>query len=597
MGVVMKNRNKLKEKWLGLTDTVTRFPLTFLLLLTAVITNALALETQDNLIYMNLLITFLLGAAIFVVLQLLYERFLEYPVFRIMFMIITVAASIVYYLFIHEKDWSIEISIKTIVIFFLLFILFLWIPVIKSRYNMNESFMAVFKSFFTAIFFNGILYLGVVLVIGATNLLIVKVDSQAYIHAASIIFLFIAPTYFLTMLPVFPGKIELREAAEEKELQEIRQKLITPSRFLEALISYVMIPITVVFTIILLLYIIMNITGKFWTDNLMEPLLVSYSITVIVIYLLASAIHNPFTVYFRRIFPKILIPIVLFQTISSLLKISEVGITYGRYYVIMFGIFATIAGLLFCFVPIQRNGIIAPVLIVLTIISILPPLDAFTLSVKTQITRLERVLLQNNMLSNDTVAAGTNVSGEDQATIISAVNYLERMGKIKDIPYLSSYYATMDFDRIFGFSRYAGEGKAYQSYYYSRDYSDPIPIAGYDYMIQTNIHNQSQNSVLGSFTAGGESYQLLLKQTDENNIILVLADEQEQEIIRYEYNQLFSDVLRYNSNRDMRSTEEMTFTTENEKAVMTVIANSVSYNEWQEGSEKASELLLLINIK
>ena len=59
---------------------------------------------------------------------------------------------------------------------------------------------------------------------------------------------------------------------------------IRPSKFLEGLISYIIIPITAIFTVILLLYVIMNITGDFWKDNLMEPLLVTFSITVIVVY-------------------------------------------------------------------------------------------------------------------------------------------------------------------------------------------------------------------------------------------------------------------------------------------------------------------------
>ena len=53
-------------------------------------------------------------------------------------------------------------------------------------------------------------------------------------------------------------------------------------KFFEILISYIIIPLIAVFTIILLVYIIKNIGGEFWSDNLLEPMIVSYSIFVIV---------------------------------------------------------------------------------------------------------------------------------------------------------------------------------------------------------------------------------------------------------------------------------------------------------------------------
>ena len=70
------------------------------------------------------------------------------------------------------------------------------------------------------------------------------------------------------------------------------------------------------------------------------------------------------------------------------------GVTHGRYYVILFGIFATIAGLIFSFLPIKKNGIIVAVLIVFSAISIIPPIDAFTVSRVNQINLLEKTLLR-----------------------------------------------------------------------------------------------------------------------------------------------------------------------------------------------------------
>ena len=163
-------------------------------------------------------------------------------------------------------------------------------------------------------------------------------------------------------------------------------------KFLEVLISYILIPLIAVFTLILVIYIIKNIGGEFWTDNLLEPMLVSYAITVILVYILASEIENKFTAFFRKVFPKVLVPIVLFQITSSILSLADTGVTHTRYYVILFGLFAAVSGILLSFLPVRKNGVIAALLIVFAIISIVPPVDAFTVSRSSQTNTLKNVL-------------------------------------------------------------------------------------------------------------------------------------------------------------------------------------------------------------
>ena len=618
----MSRQIKLREKWQGLTDTVMRFPLTVILLIAATVTNVIAITSEYDISYTRLLITFLLGAAFSAVLQLIYERFIENPVFRIVFMVATVFASATYYMMIHNSEWRIDVTIRTIVLFFILLIAFLWIPTIRSHISINESFMAAFRSFFTALLFDAVLFLGVVIIIAATDRLIVRVNEEAYAHAANFIFVLLAPIYFLSMIPNYPGKREVlmksvntdvnglplngqtkadgaevySDKNEEVSRSEELLRITTPAKFLVSLISYVIIPITAIFTVILLLYIIINITGEFWSDNLMEPMLVSYSITVIIVYILASTIKNPFARYFRLIFPKVLIPIVLFQTLSSYLKISDVGITYGRYYVILFGIFATIAGLLFSILPTRRNGLVAPILIILSVISILPPIDAFTLSKVTQTERLKNTLIQNEMLSGEKIVPNNNLSEKDKSLIVSALNYLDQMDYTKSIDYLHPYYVSNDFEKTFGFSRYENNDQQYQSYYVSRDSKEPVLIAGNDYMIQLSIYNMAEIAA-NSFEVDGVRYNLSVDNSDKNNQIILLEKEPGQEILRYEYNNLFTSFSGTGSNKELIPTEQLTFHQENEKAAMTIIANSISQSEWAEGKDKSADLMILIDIK
>jgi hypothetical protein len=619
----MKQIDKMRERWNGLSDTVLRFSFAIIMLVAAVISNIIAINTQEDENYIKLLVTFLLGASLFIVLQLLYERFFDKRLTRIGFMVVTAAFSTGYYFIIRKTNWEEEVSIRTIVILFLLLIAFLWVPVIKSRNNFNESFMAVFKAFFISLLFTGVLFLGICLILGATDTLITPINEKSYLHTANIIFVLLAPIYFLSLIPIYPGKKELAEVSAkipkdgnlEQQNGEIKiteeplsqeqptnqednlVKLITPTRFLETLISYVIIPITAVFTIILLLYIVMNITGSFWTDNLLEPMLVSYSITVIFVYLLTSTLKNAVAGYFRKIFPKVLVLVVLFETLSSILLIGDVGITYGRYYVILFGVFATIAGIIFSVVPVRKNGIIAPILMTLALLSILPPVDAFTVSKSNQIGRLESVLIRNNMLEDHSITPKANVPEEDQDIIVTTINYLDRMEYTEGITWLSDYQTSMDFEKVFGFTAYGQIDEKYQSIYLERDQGLPLAIDGYDLLLHMNYYNKTSDLSGRVFELRGKSYTLYLNSPSDENAVLILQEVDGQELIQFEMNEIFSRLSSLNLNKSEVSNDEYTFIKDNAAATMKLVVDSFSKSEWESGKDQQVTVNVLIKIK
>lgn len=626
----MNKSKKLMDRWRSITDTVMRFPITVLFLFAAMINNAVAIIMQTDDFVLELSTTLLVGAMLYAVFQVLYERFFDKNALRIVFMGATVVLSIVYYLLINNNRWDIEFTIRTEVLLFMLLIAFLWIPVIKSKYDFNRSFMAAFKAFFTAALFTGVLFLGIAIIIATTDMLIINIDSDAYAHAANIVFVFLAPIYFFSLIPYYPGnrsanteidtteqmdqpaEIELQSqetavwqkqevvAVGQPSQEELTRKLTSPGKFLVALISFVIIPITALLTIILLLYILLNITGEFWTDNLIEPLLVSFSITVITVYLLAGTLQNAASKYFRMIFPKILVPVVLFQTISSILKINETGITYGRYYVIMFGLFATAAGIIFCIVPARKNGLIAPILIVLSLISIVPPVDAFTVSRMNQTGRLERALKRNDMFDGETITPNADIPEKDKNIIRSSFQYLNRLDYSKSIKWLKDYGDNYNFEKTFGFSQYEYNKGYYHNVFLSLNENTLIPVEGYDYMLYTSIYGVSDKfemskNELSQYVTDGRTYSLNYsgKTAEEQELLL---REGENELIRFPISNIFNKYKDFEGDAIL-DIGELTFTEENSKAKITIIATSISINEWEDGSNQYADVYILVDIK
>lgn len=601
-GMYMKQIVKLQNRLVGLTNAVNRFPITILFLLGATVINTIDINSTND--YSKYILTFVVGAFLGIVGQVTFERFFNKSTIRIFFFGGTVILTLLYYLIIRSVlNVNIEVWIRTLVALFALYIAFIWIPVIKSKISFNESFMVAFKAFFIALFFSGVIYLGISLINVTVNQLLFAIDYRSYSHTANLIFLLFAPMYFLSLIPVYIIKSDQDVVKEQEGIQLQEDNIIMDSncpKYLEILISYIIIPLTAVFTIILLFYIIRNISGSFWTDNLLEPMIVSYSITVILIYILASRIENKLAVSFRVIFPKVLVPIVLFQTISSFLKIGDMGITYNRYYVILYGIFATIAGIVFSIFPVKKNGIIAALLIVFSAISIVPPVDAFTVSKNSQIQILESILINNDMLRDNKITPNGAISKEDKQRILKSLEYLNSLEYTKKVSWLpKDYNQYTDFYETFGFDQYEDTEEVTQYIYANLNMEDPIDIAGYDYLVNNNTYITSldtKEEVIGKIEKSNITY-ILMKNVTKKDSYISLMNEQEEELIRFSFEEVILRFEKYNSEKSVIDIKDATFTKDNDKASITIIVKNFNMDKTVIDQSFGIETYILVKIK
>lgn len=597
----MKHIEKLQNRLRGLTGAVSRFPLTAIFLLAAVVINTMDINTED-IYYLKYFLAFVVGATLGGVVQVIYERNFNKILARMLLLGAAILLTIGYYFtIIPIPRLSIEIGIRTAVVLFALLIAFIWMPVIRSKVSFNESFMVVFKAFFITLFFSGIIFLGISIILAAINQLLFTVDSRFYSHTANVVFVLFAPLFFLSNTPVYPKEQDNNMDTEKISIQkELISKATSCPKYLEILISYIIIPLVLVFTIILILYIIINIGNGFWTNNLLEPMIVIYSITVILVYILASRLENKFAVLFRKIFPKVLVPIVLIQTVSSIIQTGDMGITYSRYYVILYGIFATVAGLVFSFVPVKMNGIIAGLLIGFSLISIVPPIDAFSISRTNQINMLEEVLLKNNMLEDNTIKPSNSISDAEKQKIIKSVNYLIRMEYTDEISWIPAdfdYYA--DFYQTFGFYQndiIEGD-KPYV--YVNLPQNTPIDITGYDSLVYTNVYLSGQNvmdETIGNIKKTDKNYTLV-KSISKDQSTIILKNKENQEILSFDVKEIFNRFEDFDTKEGSISYEEATFTEENDLAKITIVVQNVNMDKASEQGYYGADLYVLIQIK
>ena len=595
----MKWKQFFKGRMQSLTTAISRFPLTVLFLVLAAIINTLNIQTE-NVEYVEWMLACFMGALAAAVAQVSYEHFFrEKEKMRYVLFVPVLLFALLYYFMIDiESDiFSLKVVVRTVALAFALLMAFIWIPSIKSRLSFSDSFTAGFKSLFTTIMFSIVLGAGILSILSAVNVLLINVDYRLFLHASNIVASLFAPLLFLSYIPVY---LQQNESSSEQINQsaEVDEAISVP-KTLEVLLTYIVIPLTMVFTIILALYILMNIGRDFWINNLLEPMLVSYAIVVILVMLFIGRLDNKMVVYFRLIFPKILFLIVLLQTVASVIQISEKGLTIGRYYVILFGVFAIIASIIFSIWPKQKNGLVAAVLIVFSLISITPPVDAFTVSKNGQIAFLEATLKNNEMLKGNELQPRSDLPENEQRKIVETVNDLEQNGNIKEVSFLPDDYQTStDFESAFGFDPY-NDGTIIEEYsYYYFEWTEETAVNVSDYQqlikVQFDTLNTSSNEAVQTIEIEGNTYQLETQEA-EDDLILLLKDQENGEIIQTNVTNALEEIEPSSDFNQADLTFEQAFIeNENNAAIVDTLVMQLNDNNDQGYS---GELFVFVSIK
>ncbi|MER1955343.1 MAG: DUF4153 domain-containing protein [Desemzia incerta] len=595
----MKWKQFFKGRMQSLTTAISRFPLTVLFLVLAAIINTLNIQTE-NVEYVEWMLACFMGALAAAVAQVSYEHFFrEKEKMRYVLFVPVLLFALLYYFMVDiESDmFSLKVVVRTVALSFALLMAFIWIPSIKSRLSFSDSFTAGFKSLFTTIMFSIVLGAGILSILSAVNVLLIDVDYRLFLHASNIVASLFAPLLFLSYIPVY---LQQSESSTEQinQTAEVDEAISVP-KTLEVLLTYIVIPLTMVFTIILALYILMNIGRDFWINNLLEPMLVSYAIVVILVMLFIGRLDNKMVVYFRLVFPKILFLIVLLQTVASVIQISEKGLTIGRYYVILFGVFAIIASIIFSIWPKQKNGLVAAVLIVFSLISITPPVDAFTVSKNGQIAFLEATLRNNDMLTGNELHPRSDLPENEQRKIVETVNDLEQNGNIKEVSFLPDDYQTStDFESAFGFDPY-NDGTIIEEYsYYYFEWTEETAVNVSDYQqlikVQFDTLNTSSNEAVQTIEIEGNIYQLETQEA-EDDLILLLKDQENGEIIQTNVTNALEEIEPSSDFNQADLTFEQAFIeNENNAAIVDTLVMQLNDNNDQGYS---GELFLFVSIK
>lgn len=576
----MKVMDRLEQQLNDTIQAVGRYPLAFSFILSLTIANMIMIESNDSAMY-RFSYTFVIGILFSLVFEHLYERFYIQIKVRLLLMWSALILTLGYFFLQHWPEFmSIQVGIRTSVIVLMSLLLMIWIPTIQSEFRFSQNVFVIFKNFFIALLYSIVLAIGISLIIALINALLFTTDGDVFLHFLNLIASLFFPSLFLSMMPVYIGardqKLQKKDQVKKKNNL---MSLTTTTPIFDRLLSYIIIPLTTIYSGIILIYIAINITGDLWSEVLLEPLLVSFTVVVLLVYILSLEVETKMAALFARVYPKVLLPIVLFQTIASIVKLTDTGVTYGRYFAILFGVFGTIMAIVYGFLSREKMGWIAPIFVVFGLISITPPIDAFSVSFYSQKASLETILEDNNMLTEGEVIANPDLADQGKEEITQYVNQFEQLNQLEKIDYLpEDLMAPGVFEKTFGFApvyQYdRGPDQFGFSVYVDLNDQQAINISGYDHILMNYVEATMADKTT-TLEYNNQRYELQTTANEET-FRFSLVDDSGNVLVTFDGSKMFTDLSDNENHREI-SVDDATYTAESDQAKVTLIIQNLDY--------------------
>ncbi len=309
--------------------------------------------------------------------------------------------------------------------------------------DFSRSLIMTIKAFFQGLLFGIVSYLGAAAVVIAIDSLITRVPQNMYGYIAA----FSGFLGFAILVGYFP---DFKKGAEDDKLVAAREK----PRFLEVLLDYILVPVMLAFTLVLLLWALLTIFSGMNTNfTTLYSISTGYAAAGLILHVLVTHSETGIARLYRKVFPLAVLPILAFEAWALILQVNQTGIRTMEYLFILGWIVTLNAAVLLILRQYKAHPLIVYVISGALIFAVLPLVGFGELPVITQMSRLERLLLSQDMLQNEQIVPGSEEIPENVREDISkTVDYLAF------VPYAEypewfdkEALRTNDFERIMGF--------------------------------------------------------------------------------------------------------------------------------------------------
>ncbi len=306
-----------------------------------------------------------------------------------------------------------------------------WGPVIASglaisfaawlfRPSDNASVWYFNYQLIAAIFFSAI---ATVILCGGISLILVSIGSLFELEIPSELYgdtwligsLFLAPIYFLSQVP--------------KQFYFARSDCSFP-KGVHFILTYVLVPLSLIYMVILYAYFIKIVLKGEMPHGHLSAMISLFGIVGIITHLAIYPIHdrgNAIIGWFYRNFYRMMILPLGLLTLAIGQRISQYGMTEDRYLVAACALWFAVLIISFLIKRQQFKLQFVPLsLAVLCLIASFGPWSIYQLPINNQLSRLEAILIYNNLLIDGKVQVTHQPALEVQKSISSITTYLVR---------------------------------------------------------------------------------------------------------------------------------------------------------------------------
>ena len=483
-----------------------RFPITIILAFMHFITGIYIAEVRnfqsDEFIEVNLLLfgsIFITGMCEIIREKYFYEK--NKWLVRGIYSFITLVLSIIFYVdYLQTNDYN---NFKFWALIPISIILFVLIPIL-NRENKEKYLQSEFSDFVITYIFAAVLFVGIAIVLTTISYLFFSSNNDLFFRLTTYSFWFIAEVFgaslFLSLL---------------KKTDDDLENYKFPSIF-NLLIKFVIIPLIVIYTGVLYIYMAKVVISMQLPKGLISHLVLWYTAFSVIIMILITPFtqKDKFLGNFKKYFPYFSIPLIFASLFALFQRIYQYGITEKRYYVLIL-----IFWLLFCVILFIRKMNITGIfisLIACVVIAVYTPFSAKSVSNFSQKERLKRMLVKYGALKDGKISKITQKLTNRQGNHIhTTIQYISSNSDIQKLNFKNEkgeVYSTLE-----DLEKALDVKESWKDYYIVRNEDDNGENYDEKEIVAYRVKN-SENAELISDTTGYDNFISYKKVDNEDPI-------------------------------------------------------------------------------
>ena len=493
----------------SIKNTFKRFPFTIISAILATIFLILSTFDEYAEAYNNNMLSFglvfVFGIFLYAFIKLFNEGLRNYydlknlknnNLFKILSYVITLPILYGVYELVYHENKVLEFYDNNFIYFTLIAALVVGTSFV-GKFNYHKDFVVyvakILRAFIISNIYSFIVFVGISGIIFALNSLFkFNFGSSVYLRVAIFSFILFNVVTFFSDFP------KVRDSFTDYKY---------PKAF-RILLVYIITPIVIIYTAILLAYFVKILVLWQIPNNLIVNLVIWFaSFSIVYLFFLSRVETITFINKFKIVFPFTLFPLLGMMFFAIYLRIKEYGMTENRYIVIAVGFWIFLSLIYYIFYRENSNISIPIFLSVIILITGIGPASATSLSIRSQNARFEKLLRDNKMIAGEEIKPNINIESDAKSQIVDIVSYMVRTDRVDKLSYMPKDFKLNEdsFTKLFGFSNII-ESKNYLGY----SYTDNLPTdseLGFDIDIEGYKHLIYVYSLDDAVTSGNYKFE------------------------------------------------------------------------------------------